>query len=415
MHSLFATVAFAGAGCAAPWGDQGDGTFRNPILPADYSDIDAIRVGQDYYAISSTFQYSPGMVILHSKDFVNWRILGHAVGDLTQISPEMNWDRMSRNGRGVWAGSLRFHAGKFWLYFGTPDDGYFMTTARNPAGPWDPLACVMKASGWDDCCPFWDDDGQGYLVGTRFAADSGNGKRYKIHLFKLTSDGKTLVSGFDKILYQSQGSEANKLYKWNGLYYHFFSEVHREGRVTMIRRSATLTGPAEIQQLNHVNKTVDREPNQGGIVQTAAGDWWFVTHQGAAHGRAARSACCRYVARRLADHRPARRRRHRQHGLAGEETARGPARGPAANVRYFRRSDAGAAVGMELPAEGRKVVAHGPPRLAASAGIPPTGTGKPAQGRQHRHAKDFRRRRRSDGQTGRCAHGRRSSGGPLPL
>ncbi len=279
--SLFATVAFAGAGRAAPWGDQGDGTFRNPILPADYSDIDAIGVGQDFYAISSTFQYSPGMVILHSTDLVHWRILGHAVGDLTQISREMNWDRMNRTGRGVWAGSLRFHGGKFWLYFGTPDDGYFMTTARNPAGPWDPLACVMKASGWDDCCPFWDDDGQGYLVGTRFAADSGNGKRYNIHLFKLASDGKTLVSGFDKILYQSQGSEANKLYKWNGLYYHFFSEVHREGRVTMIRRSATLTGPAEIHQLNHVNKTVNREPNQGGIVQTAAGDWWFVTHQGA--------------------------------------------------------------------------------------------------------------------------------------
>ena len=106
--TLFATVAFAGAGRAALWGDQGDGTFRNPILPADYSDIDAIGVGQDYYAISSTFQYSPGMVILHSRDLVNWRIVGHAVGDLTQISPEMNWDRMSRTGRGVWAGSLRF-------------------------------------------------------------------------------------------------------------------------------------------------------------------------------------------------------------------------------------------------------------------------------------------------------------------
>ena len=278
-----------------------------------------------------------------------------------------------------------------------------MTTARNPAGPWDPLACVMKASGWDDCCPFWDDDGQGYLVGTRFAADSGNGKRYNIHLFKLASDGKTLISGFDKILYQSQGSEANKLYKWNGLYYHFFSEVHREGRVTMIRRTATLTGPAEIHQLNHVNKAADREPNQGGIVQTATGDWWFVTHQGAGAWEEPHALpAARYVRRRLADHRPTRRRRHRQHGLAGEETARGPARDPAANVRHLRWPDPGTTVGMELPAEGRKVVADGPPRLAASAGIPPFGTGKSAQGRQHAHAKDFRHRRRSDRETGRC-------------
>ncbi|MEP7108885.1 MAG: family 43 glycosylhydrolase [Ferruginibacter sp.] len=86
------------------WGDQGNGTYTSPILPSDYSDLDCIRVGADYYAISSTFQYSPGMVILHSKDLVNWKIAGHAVSDLTQISPEMNWDKMNRYGRGIWAG-----------------------------------------------------------------------------------------------------------------------------------------------------------------------------------------------------------------------------------------------------------------------------------------------------------------------
>jgi beta-xylosidase len=264
----------------AGWGDQDDGTFKNPVLPADYSDIDAIRVGTDYYAISSTFQYSPGMVILHSKDLVNWRILAHAVADVTQISPEMNWDRMNRYGKGIWAGSIRYHAGQFWLYFGTPNEGYFMTTARNPAGPWTPLVPVMKEGGWDDCCPFWDDDGQGYLVGTRFYSDPRDRIPYKIHLFKLTPDGKGLVPGFDLILHQSKGSEANKLYKWNGLYYHFFSEVRAEGRVVMMGRAKAVTGPYEIRQLLHVNRIKDREPNQGGIVQTEKGDWWFVTHQG---------------------------------------------------------------------------------------------------------------------------------------
>ena len=77
------------------WGDQGDGTYRNPVLPGDYSDIDCIRVGSDYYAISSTFQYSPGMVVLHSKDLVNWSIIGHAINDVTEIGPELNWDRMA--------------------------------------------------------------------------------------------------------------------------------------------------------------------------------------------------------------------------------------------------------------------------------------------------------------------------------
>ncbi len=261
-------------GMQARWGDQNDGTFVNPVIPGDYSDLDAIRVGDDFYAISSTFQYSPGVVILHSRDLVNWTILGHAVGDLTSIGPEMNWDKMSRYGRGIWAGAIRYHDHKFWIYFGTPDEGYFVTTATSAAGPWSPLHVVLKARGWDDCCPFWDDDGQGYLVGSNF---SGN---YQIHLFKLTPDGQEIVAGSDKVIHQSRGSEANKLYKINGLYYHYFSEVRPEGRVIMMERAKTLDGPWESRQLNHVNKTIDKEPNQGGLIQLAGGDWWFITHQG---------------------------------------------------------------------------------------------------------------------------------------
>lgn len=286
MTSTATLHAANGPHAAGSWGAQKDGTFHNPVLPADYSDIDCIRVGNEYFTISSTFQYSPGMVILRSKDLINWRIVGHAITDITQISPDLNWDKMNRYGRGVWAGSIRHHAGRFWIYFGTADEGYFMTSAPRAEGPWEPLTCVMKDSGWDDCCPFWDDDGQGYLVGTRFAPDPKTGAKYNIHLFKLSTDGKSLMPGFDEILYQSQGSEASKLYKWNGLYYHFFSEVKPEGRVTMMRRSATLTGPAEVRQLNHVKlrpaagEIGDHEPNQGGIVQAPDGRWWFVTHQG---------------------------------------------------------------------------------------------------------------------------------------
>jgi beta-xylosidase len=114
------------------------------VLPADYSDLDCIRVGSDYYAISSTFQYSPGMVILHSKNVVNWRIFGHAISDITQIGPDLNWDKMNRYGRGVWAGSLRYHAGRFWIYFGTPDEGYFMTSAPRAEGPWAPLTVYKR-------------------------------------------------------------------------------------------------------------------------------------------------------------------------------------------------------------------------------------------------------------------------------
>ena len=123
---------------------------------------------------------SPGMVVLHSRDLVNWAIIGHVVADVSQISPEMNWDRMNRYGRGVWAGAIRYHDGKFWVFFPTPDEGIFMATATDPAGPWEPLHQVWKTSGYDDTCPFWDDDGQGYLITTHFAREAANGLSYNI-------------------------------------------------------------------------------------------------------------------------------------------------------------------------------------------------------------------------------------------
>lgn len=273
----------AGWGNWAQWGDLGNGSFRNPVLPADYSDLDLTRVGDDYYAISSTFQFSPGMAVLHSRDLVNWTTVGHAVPDLTQISPELNWDRMNRYGRGIWAGAIRFHAGRFWIWFGTPDEGYFMTSSTRPEGPWAPLQPVIAASGWDDCAPFWDDDGKGYLVGTHFSDG------YKLHLWEMSPDNRSLVPGSDRVIYQSKGSEASKLYKINGTYYHFFSEVQGGTRVMMMRRASSIRGPwSEKRQLMHADRAA-AEPNQGGIVEGPDGNWYFFTHHGtgAWEGRAA--------------------------------------------------------------------------------------------------------------------------------
>jgi beta-xylosidase len=271
------------------WGDQGDGTYANPVLPADFSDLDAIAVGNTFYAISSTMQYSPGMTVLESKDLVNWKILGGVVPDLTAIDPELNWDKMNRAGHGIWAGAIRYHAGRFWVYFTTPDQGIFMSSAKSAAGPWTTVVPVMTEPGWDDTCPFWDDGGQMYLVTTHFAAEGPNGTKYNIHLFKLTPDGKAIVPGSDHVIHQSRGSEANKFYKWDGLYYHYYSEVRPEGRVVMMDRAKSLDGPWESRQLIHVHGTVDKEPNQGGIVPAPDGKWWFFTHQGRGdwEGRAA--------------------------------------------------------------------------------------------------------------------------------
>lgn len=287
IPALFLTCLFLAtlvplAAASTDWGDLGNGRYQNPIVPGDFSDTDAIRVGDDYYAISSTMQFSPGMVILHSKDVVNWEIIGHAADDLTRISPDLNWNKMNRYGRGIWAGSIRHYKGRFWIYFGTPDEGFFMTSSVSAAGPWEPLTQVWAAAGWDDCCSFCDDDGQVYLVATRFSPDPADGKTYKIHLFKMTPDGKNLVPESDRIIYQAAGSEANKLYKIDGVYFHFFSEVRPEGRVCMMQRTRDLNGTWEERQLNHVDGKVDREPNQGGLLQVSQDKWMFLTHMG--HG-----------------------------------------------------------------------------------------------------------------------------------
>lgn len=262
------------------WGDQGDGTYVNPILPGDFSDTDAIRVGQTFYMISSTMQYAPGMVVLQSSDMVNWRIIGHVVKDISALDPALNWDSMSRAGRGIWAGSVRHVAGQFRVYFGTPNQGIFVSTAADAAGPWTPPHLVLAAPGWDDPCSFIDDDGQGYLVTTHFLPEGADRTTYNIHLFKLSADGLSLLPGYDRIIHRSKGSEANKLYKIDGLYYHYYSEVKPEGRVAMIERSKSLEGPWQSAQLMHVHGMADKEPNQGGLIELPSGKWYFLSHQG---------------------------------------------------------------------------------------------------------------------------------------
>ena len=97
--------------------DNGDGTYKNPIIHADYSDPDAIRVGDDYYMVSSSFTHIPGLPILHSKDLVNWKLIGHA---LKKQPPYDIYDKV-QHGAGVWAPSIRYHNNEFYIYYPDPD------------------------------------------------------------------------------------------------------------------------------------------------------------------------------------------------------------------------------------------------------------------------------------------------------
>jgi len=205
------------------------------------------------------------------------------VADLTQMGPELNWDRMNRYNRGIYAGTIRCHDGKFWVYWTTMDEGVFMTTASDAAGPWAPVTRVWDRQGWDDPAPFWDDDGQAYLILSNPGDTQDTLGKWVPHLFKLAPDGKSIDTAGARVLDAFSSSEGNKLYKIHGRYYFFHNEYHRKQhvRVGVMMRANSLNGPWEKKTiLEDAPGRYDRQPNQGGLVQTAAGDWCFITQQG---------------------------------------------------------------------------------------------------------------------------------------
>ena len=149
--------------------DNGNGTYTNPVIYADYSDPDVVAVGDDYYLTASSFNCIPGLPILHSKDLVNWEIIGYA---LQEQEPKEVFDQ-PQHGKGVWAPSIRYHNGEFYIYWGDPDHGIFMVKTKDPRGEWEKPVCVLAGKGMIDTCPLWDEDGRCYLVNGWAGSRSG--------------------------------------------------------------------------------------------------------------------------------------------------------------------------------------------------------------------------------------------------
>lgn len=263
-------------GGIAPWmPDLGDGTYRNPIIHADYSDPDAIRVGGDFYLTSSSMHCTPALPILHSRDLVNWTIIGHAVKNL----PHQFYDEV-RQGHGVWAPSIRHHDGRFWIVFPLPDHGIYLTTAENPRGPWTEPKCVLEGKGLIDPCILWDDDGQVYLV--HAYAKSRSGIRNRIHVRPLSPDARRVlgegrvVAAIDERLPALEGPKWLKRNDW-----YYISAP--SGGVAMgwqvIFRSRHVYGPYEERIVLAQRGTSINGPHQGALVDTADGEWWFLHFQ----------------------------------------------------------------------------------------------------------------------------------------
>lgn len=264
--------------------DEGNGMYRNPILHADYSDPDVCVVGEDYFLTASSFNCTPGLPILHSKDLVNWKIVNYA---LKKVEP-VEYYNEPRHGKGVWAPSIRFHEGVYYIYWGDPDFGIFMVKTRDPYGEWDKPVLVKAGKGMIDPCPLWDDDGRGYL------AHAWAGSRAKFNsvltVCELNKEGTAVISdpvlvfdGNDGVNHTIEGA---KFYKRNGFYYLFAPAGGVVSGWQLVMRSKDVYGPYEARIVMAEGKTDINGPHQGGWVDTPAGESWFLHFQDkGAYGR----------------------------------------------------------------------------------------------------------------------------------
>ena len=264
---------------AAPWvPDLGDGTYKNPVLQADYSDPDAIRVGDDYWMTASSFNHVPGLPVLHSKDLVNWDLVGHA---LPRLIPEENFS-VPRHGCGVWAPSLRFHDGKYWIYYPDPDFGIYVITATDPKGPWSAPSLVKAGKGLIDPCPIWDEEGKVYLV---YAwAKSRSGIKNTLSLLRLDHGGTKVEDDFGHIIKGDDlpgctTLEGPKFYKRNGWYYIFAPAGGVKTGWQSVFRSRDIRGPYEQRIVMDQGGTPVNGPHQGALIDTPSGEWWFLHFQ----------------------------------------------------------------------------------------------------------------------------------------
>ncbi len=270
-----------GSNRRGPWkADNGDGTFTNPILWGDWPDPDVIRVGEDFYMVTTSMHYVPGCPILKSKDLVNWEMAGYAV-DRYDEDPRYDMEGGQLYLNGSWASCIRHHDGKFYVFFCTPygwgrDTGHFsVCEAERPEGPW--TRTIFPEYMYDPGVLI-DDDGRIYVV---------HGQHH-LYVTELEADMKS-VKGEPTLIWdktvsdlsgtRTGGMEGSHVYKKDGMYYVTCPAGGTEGW-QMCLRSDNIFGPYESKVI--MDDSISYPPNglhQGGMVELENGDWWFVIMQ----------------------------------------------------------------------------------------------------------------------------------------
>ncbi len=241
--------------------DNGNGTYTNPVIAADFPDPDVILAGDTYYMVNTTMFVFPGVTVLKSKDLVNWEYCSNAVPRF-DVSRCYNLDSCNRYAHGQWATSLKYNNGKFYLLFITLDEGGFLCVAEKAEGPWE----VRKLpKGFYDPGLFFDEDGKIYVA---------HGYS-KISITELNSDFSPKTN--DSLVYTGdirRGLEGSHVYKINGYYYLYGTYGGRDG-IQVALRSKNIYGPFEQKVVIYdTTRGVNFGIHQGALIKTQTGEWW---------------------------------------------------------------------------------------------------------------------------------------------
>lgn len=248
--------------------------YKNPVILSDYSDPDVIRVGDDFYMVSSSFNYVPGVPVLHSKNLVEWEIINY-------VLPEIPFKRFDKvcHGDGAWAPSIRYNNGKFYCLIPFPDEGIFVSEAEDPYGKWSLLRPLLTGKGYEDPCPIWA-YGKCFVV---FAfAKSRAGFNSKLAVFETDAELKTPA---DKYAFIYDGHNDNpkiegpKFYR-RGSYFYILAPAGgiSSGWQTALR-SEKIYGPYQSRIILTQGDTDINGPHQGALVDLDdGGERWAFVH-----------------------------------------------------------------------------------------------------------------------------------------
>ncbi len=262
---------------------QNKNEYTNPIIHADFSDPDAIRVRDDYYMVASSFTTVPGLPILHSKDLIHWNIVNYA---LQKLIPENHFDTVQHGG-GVWAPSIRYHNNEFYIFYPDPDYGIYVIKAKKVTDKWSEPILVEAGKGLIDPCPFWDEDGKVYLASAYAGSRAGIKSVLVVKELDATA---TRVIGNTVMVYDGHKLdptiEGPKVYKRNKYYYIFAPGGGVSTGWQTVLRSKNIYGPYNRKVVLEQGKSNVSGPHQGAWVTTPNNENWFLHFQDkGAYGR----------------------------------------------------------------------------------------------------------------------------------